>query len=122
MKEEHFKTGEPPNDPLYEEYGELIFDFFDRIGDVVIIENHIHKFKDIHQLLNIIHDSAKMCNVKICIIYSDGLWYLAGAETPQDILDLPMVAKMFSKLYRHHAHDYRKKETLIEYKFSEEKI
>lgn len=112
MREEHFEVGIP--EPEFKEYLKEIKSFFDEVDNIVKVQNHIHKFRGTQQLLDLIHHSADMVNVHACFACEDGQWYLAGAKTKQDVLNLNKVAKTFSRVYRHHANDYKAYEMMIE--------
>lgn len=113
---ERYRRGNPfdlPQSP--DELEMMVGWFFDRIRKIVVIENHHHKFDGIDQCLDIIEEAKKVANINVDIAYIDGIWYLVGANSRQDILRLPELAKTFGKIYRHRALEYSKgeNETLL---------
>jgi len=47
-----------------------------------------------------------MENVHVRVFYLDGVWGISDIGCEQDVLNLPKVARRFSKIYRFHANDY----------------
>jgi hypothetical protein len=108
--------------------------FFDRIRLIVSKENHLLKFRNVDQILEILQKSAKEYRARLIFTWNeeDGFgiyptWgYLKTAETmekltptyswdyqmiftpTQDVLKLPQIQKHFGRIYRHKSHDYGK--------------
>lgn len=80
--------------------------FFDRLRVIVSIENHKLKFDGVRQVIDILHDAAEMTNNSARFAWVDGQWYIPFIESKEDVLALPKLLKVFSKLYRHHANEY----------------
>jgi hypothetical protein len=93
--------------------------FFDQVRVIVACENHHFKFDGKQQILDILHASRfKEC---ISVDFSEecGQWFIDEVEassylgitirratTPADVLNLPLVAKRFSRTYRFEAKRY----------------
>jgi len=109
-----YRRGNPFDFPENPDQLELMIGwFFDRIRVIVEIENHHAKWDGIQQALAIL-DVAKHkdCNpnnpidINVDIIYQDGQWFISSAGSANDVLRLPLLAKRFGKIYRHHAKEY----------------
>ena len=87
---------------------DIIFVFFKRI-ERIPKENHKHKFDGRRQILAILNRAAKDTAVKLYFTESDGQWYIHDIPeetTKDDILNLPLVAERFSKIYRFYSKKY----------------
>jgi hypothetical protein len=122
MKANKFKRNRPFDIPKKPDTLELMIGwFFDQIRMIVDSENHRFKFDGGNQILDILYDSALDENVNIGFSWDEDthIWYIEllptvtylGAtvrpETNEDdILNLPLVAFRFSRIYRLHAYEY----------------
>lgn len=110
ITEEHrkrWKSGDPfdiPEDPDMLEL--MVGWFWDRIRIIVSIENHILKFDGPQQVLDILGDAAKIERINMSFAYSGGQWWILDPGTEEDVMNLPRLAKRFSRIYRHHASEY----------------
>lgn len=84
----------------------LIGWFWDRIRIIVSVENHILKFDGPKQVLKILEKSANEVGVTMVFAYSNGQWWILDVKEPEDVLNLPKVAKRFAQIYRHEAQKY----------------
>jgi hypothetical protein len=113
LKAEEFKRNFPFDIPKNPSNLELMLGwFFDQIRMIVGVENHKWKFDGGCQVLDILHEAAFAEGVNIAFSWDKdtGIWYIEdpkeGKITKKDILNLPLVAYRFSKIYRHHANEY----------------
>lgn len=113
MKAKEFKRNFPfdiPKDPSTLEL--YLGWFFDQIRMIVGVENGKWKFDGGQQVLDILHEAASVEGVNIAFSWDKdtGIWYIEDPEegkiTKEDVLNLPLVAFRFSKIYRHHADEY----------------
>ncbi|MDP3066107.1 MAG: hypothetical protein Q8N08_05140 [Methanobacteriaceae archaeon] len=96
-----FKRGDPFDIPERPELCEVyVAWFFDRIKTIITEENHIYKWKGVDSILQLLHESAEELGISVIFIYSNGQWYINGFSSGEDFLNLPVLAKRFSKLYR----------------------
>jgi len=116
----NFRRGKPFDIPEHpDELEQMMGWFFDQIRVMVRDENHHYKFDGITQILNILHDSRWQLDICIDFSEDDGMWnpeiiepttYLGyiirRGTTEEDILNLPLVAIRFSRIYRHKANKY----------------
>jgi len=93
-----------PSNP--DELDLLVGWFWERIILIVSKENLVLKFDGSQQVLNILRDAAEIENVNITFYEHNGWWNIETAENKEDILNLPRLARRFSRIYRHHANDY----------------
>lgn len=116
----NFRRGSPfdiPDKP--DKLEQMIGWFFDQVRVIVSCENHIYKFDGKQQVLDILHDSRFVENVNVDFSEECGQWFIdevksssylgktiRQATTVQDVLNLPIVAKRFSKTYRFNAKQY----------------
>jgi hypothetical protein len=104
MEEEiarRFRRGEPRESfETLTDFEEHIIYFFSRLKDIVSKENMIYKWKSVPHTLDMLHQATEIANVDIVFIYTDGYWYIDHFSCEEDILNLPVVAKIFSKMYR----------------------
>lgn len=83
--------------------------FFGRIKQIVSVENHIMKWRDVTHILTLLGEAAEYLGLNITFTYSMGYWSLEC--DPDDFLQLPSVAKLFGRLYRfQRGHDNKIKE------------
>lgn len=107
MDTTRFRLGNPfdiPSDPDALEL--MVGWFFDRIRVICAVENHTMKFHSISQILEILREASEVERVNCTFSWIDGQWFLNSAKSKEDVLNLPKVAKRFSKIYRFHASDY----------------
>ena len=81
--------------------------FFSRIRRMCMVENHIHKWKDICHVLHILRQATENVGLKIDYAYSHGQWFILGFDKDEDYLKLPLVSKEFGRLYRHEGDNFR---------------
>ena len=107
MDTERFRLGDPFNIPSDPDELELMIGwFFDRLRVICAVENHSMKFYNVEQLLEILHEASTVEEIDITFSWYDGQWNIESAGCGDDILNLPRLAKRFSKIYRFHARDY----------------
>lgn len=109
-----FTKGDPFDVPEEPELCELYVEwFFSRIKTIVAEENHIYKWRGVENILQLLHESAEELDVNVTFIYNNGQWYIDGFRVGEDFLNLPAVARHFSKLYRFQSgHNKNPKENL----------
>lgn len=112
MDNQKFQRGEAFDFPQSPEEIEKMFeDFYERIHHIVVDENHHKKFDGTGQLSHILNDAAY--EEKNCIKFTwiDGILFFDFEVIKQDdVLNLPKVARRFSRIYRHKASKYFKGE------------
>jgi hypothetical protein len=101
-----FKRGDPFDVPETPDQLELMVGwFFDQIRSIVSVENHTLKFDGAEQVVAILIEAKREAKVDIRFSYDreNSQLYIDKAGSEEDILNLPKVAKEFSKIYRHDA-------------------
>ena len=121
MDVEKYRLGDPfeiPSDPSELEL--LIAWFWDRIRVICSVENHHMKFHSTNQLILILDKASLLKNVNLSYDWLDGQWDLLNnppitylgctvrpATSKEDVLNLPLVGRAFSRIYRHDAKNFR---------------
>jgi len=111
---ERYRLGDPfliPKDP--DELELLIGWFWDRIRVIISVENMHMKFHSPEQVIAILERASLIRNVNLSYEWLDGQWnimsnpeitYLGATVRPatckEDVLNLPVVGRKFSRIYR----------------------
>lgn len=81
-----------------------------RLHKIIMEENHVLKYKDMCQVLSILKKSASNVDVDIDFLYNRDTKQIKIHPLPdttkEDILNLPLVAKEFGRLYRFKAREF----------------
>lgn len=104
---ERLRLGDPFTIPTTPDELDLMVGWFwERIILIVTVENHVMKYHNKDQVLEILREAAEVEDIHITFYESEGWWNIESAESKEDILNLPRVAYRFSRVYRHHAKEY----------------
>ena len=95
----HLKPFDIPESPDQMEL--MVGWFFSRIRTIVETENMTRKFHDVNEILVLLGVAAGDLGMDITFKYlkSEGSWFLEFG-TPEDYLNLPLLAKHFGLLWR----------------------